>query len=446
MKAFDVLIIGGGPAGVQTAITAKNLNPGISVGLIRKEATVMIPNGIAGVINPSAYPNGHPVTEVLLESKKIELIEGEVVWCNDRSLVLADGRKIRFSKLVLATGSRPNLLSIPGIEKEGIYAVENSYKSLTQLVNAARKCTRILIVGGGYAGVELANEFINLGKKVIVVESRSNLFATSMDPEFGKAVERELERRGCQVKTGTTIETFEGEEAICGVKLSDGSYLEVDLAIITIGFRPEVSIAESLGLALDKKYGIIVDEYMRTSKKNVFAAGDCATTRNSHTGGYTHFLMPSAAMVQGRIAGANLFKIKLLTDFPGTLGTFTTKIGDIAIGVVGLNEKQAEEMDMDYLASTSESSSQNPEDLRSVSKPFVKLIFSRHCHTLLGAQIIGGESVGEVTNMLSVMIQKKMTDMEIDTIQIGTHPLLTPSPISYPVINATVNAILKWYN
>ena len=87
----------------------------------------------------------------------------------------------------------------------------------------------------------------------------------------------------------------------------------------------------------------------------------------------------------------------------------------------------------------------HPGKLPGASKIYTKLIYSKYSHMLLGAQVRGGDSVGELVNMYSVIIQNRMTDMEIDTLQIGTHPLLTSSPVAYPVINATVNAILRWY-
>jgi pyruvate/2-oxoglutarate dehydrogenase complex dihydrolipoamide dehydrogenase (E3) component len=102
-------------------------------------------------------------------------------------------------------------------------------------------------------------------------------------------------------------------------------------------------------------------------------------------------------------------------------------------------------MNLEYVSGNAETMDRHPGKLPRASKMKIKLVFSKYTHVLLGAQVLGGDTVGECINMLSVMIQKKMTDMEIDTLQIGTHPLLTPSPLGYGVINATVDAIAKWY-
>jgi len=131
--------------------------------------------------------------------------------------------------------------------------------------------------------------------------------------------------------------------------------------------------------------------------------------------------------------------------FPGALGTFSTRIGNTAFGVSGLTEAKAKSIGIDYVVGISETANRPPGKLPGATKIYIKLIYARYSHVLLGAQVKGGESVGELINMYSVVIQNRMTDMEIDALQIGTHPLLTSSPIAYSVVNATVDAILKWY-
>jgi len=151
-------------------------------------------------------------------------------------------------------------------------------------------------------------------------------------------------------------------------------------------------------------------------------------------------------MSQGRLAGSNLFSINIMKTFSGTLGSFATKVGHLALGVTGLTETQAKSMGVEYVVGWADSVDRHPGKLPGSSKMSLKLIYAKYSHILLGAQMLGGDSVGETINMLSVMIQKKMTDMEIDTLQIGTHPLLTPSPLGYATIGATVDAIMKWYH
>ena len=112
---------------------------------------------------------------------------------------------------------------------------------------------------------------------------------------------------------------------------------------------------------------------------------------------------------------------------------------------MNLTEMKAKEMNLEYTVGEAITVDRHPGRVPGASQLHLKLIFARYSHVLLGAEMHGGDSVGELVNMLSVMILNKMTDMDIDTMQIGTHPLLTASPIAYPVISATVDAIGKWY-
>jgi pyruvate/2-oxoglutarate dehydrogenase complex dihydrolipoamide dehydrogenase (E3) component len=216
--------------------------------------------------------------------------------------------------------------------------------------------------------------------------------------------------------------------------------------IISIGFKPDLRLARKFGLEINEEFGVIVNEYMKTSDDDIFAAGDCVAKRSYLIGDFRRIMLASTAMSQGRLAGSNLFSINILKVFNGTLGSFATKVGNVAVGATGLTETRAKGIKLEYCVGIAETVDRHPAKLPNASKMRVKLIFAKHSHILLGAQVSGGDSVGECINMLSVMIQKNMTDMEIDTLQIGTHPLLTPSPLAYGVINATVDAIMKWYS
>ncbi|MDP8229188.1 MAG: FAD-dependent oxidoreductase [Candidatus Electryoneaceae bacterium] len=446
MKNFDAIIVGGGPAGVQAAISTRRVFPDKTVALIRKEKISLIPCGIPYTIGTLESVDADIFPDTPLINNNIEIIIGEVQGRKDKVLILTDGEELGFDKLVLAIGSSAILPDIPGIDQDGIFTIKKDFEYLKKLRETALKAQNVLIIGGGYIGVELADEFLKMGKQVTIVEMMSRLFATSMDPEFGKAVEENLKNRGCRVITNARVNSLSGDGKVSGVKLTDDRFVEADFVIVSVGYKSNTFKADSFGLDYDKKHGFVVDEYMRTSDKDVFAAGDCAITRSCFNGEIATIMLASAAMAQGRLAGANLFGIRLVKSFPGTLGTFSTKIGDLAIGATGITEQQAKAMNLDYIIGVAEAPDRHPGSLPGASKISIKLIFAQHCHYLLGAQVMGGDSVGEMTNMLSVMVQKKMTDIEIDTMQIGTHPLLTSSPIAYPIINASVNAIMQWLN
>jgi NADPH-dependent 2,4-dienoyl-CoA reductase/sulfur reductase-like enzyme len=309
----------------------------------------------------------------------------------------------------------------------------------------AQSIDRIVIIGGGYIGVEMADEALRAGKTVTVIETLDHLLGASMDKEFGEKALQQLTDRGADVLLGETVTSIDGQKKVSGVTLKNGQSLSADMVIISTGSKPNIELAQTFGLEADTRHGIQVNEYLQTSDPDIFAIGDCAVKTDFFTGEVTDVRLASTAMAEGRLAGSNLFTIKVIRQYISVLGSFSTKIGDLAFGVSGITEGRAKELNLDYVVGETTVPDRHPGTLPGATKCHLKLVFSRYSHTLLGAQMTGGDSVGEMVNMFSAMILNRITDMEINTMQIGTHPLLTASPVVYPVITATVEAIKKWY-
>lgn len=441
MKKYDVVIIGGGPAGVTCAISAHNTYPSKSIALIRKEDTALIPCGIPYIIHSLQSVEEDILPDKLITGCGADLVIDEVVGKEEKTLKLGSGDEITYDKLVLATGSNPILPPIKGIEKDGVFVVKKDCGYLKELKEHLKSANNIVIVGGGYIGVEIADELIKAGKKTTVVEMLDRLLPATMDREFGGKVKEILEAAGARILVNQKVKTIEGDEAVAAVRLDNGEEINADTVIISAGARPNVSLASKFGLAFHPRNGIWVNEYLRTLDKDIYAIGDCSAKFDFFTGEFSNVMLASTAMAEGRLVGSNLFKIKVIRKFMGVLGSFSTKIGDTAFGTSGLTEEKAKEMNIDYTVGEAETVDRHPGKLPEASKLHLKLIYARYSHTLLGAQLFGGVSVGELVNMFSVMILNKMTDMDIENLQIGTHPLLTASPVVYPVINATVDAV-----
>jgi NADPH-dependent 2,4-dienoyl-CoA reductase/sulfur reductase-like enzyme len=444
MKNYDIAIVGGGPAGVTCALSAKNTYPDKKIVLIRKEPKPMIPCGIPYVFYTLNEVSDNVLPDTSLITNQIDIINDEAVGREDHKLVLASGDEVKFEKLVIATGSKAVMPKIEGADKENVFLVMKDKEYLKNMKARIQESERIVILGGGYIGVEVADELLKAKKNVTIVEMMDSLLQ-SMDSEFGDKVREIIENEGGKVILGKSVQKILGDKKVSAVELNDGTKINCDLLIVSCGYKPNLDLAEKFELNFEKGKGILVDAYLRTSEKDIFAIGDCAAKYDFFTGEFSNIMLASTAMAEGRLVGSNLYSIKIVRQYPGVLGSFSTKIGNTAFGVSGIIEKRAKVRSLDYTVGISKTVDRHPGKLPGASEVTVKLIFATYSHTLMGAQIMGGDSVGEMINIMSVMILNKMTDTDIDNMQIGTHPLLTASPIAYPIINATVDAIKKWY-
>ena len=444
MKKYDVIIVGGGPAGATCAISAHNTYPDKKIAVIRKDRVALIPCGIPYTLQSVESVDDDILPDGLIEKTGADLIIDEVVDKKGKTIRLKSGQKLAYDKLVLATGSSSTVPPIEGMDKEGVFLVRKNYEYLKRMRKFAEGVQEIVIIGGGYIGVEMADEALKAGKNVTVIELKDYLLPLSMDAEFGDKAREILETGGAEILLGEKVKSIKGDGKVWGVMLDD-LFIPAQMVIVSTGSRPNLELAEKFGLACDPKYGILVNEYLRTSDGDIFAIGDCSAKQDFFTGEYSDVRLASTAMAEGRLVGSDLFKIKVIRKFMGVLGSFSSKVGETAFGVSGITEAKAKSMNLDYTVGEATTVDRHPGKLPGASKIHLKLIFARYSHVLLGAEIYGGDSVGEMVNMFSVMILNKMTDMDIDNLQIGTHPMLTASPVVYPVITATVDAINKWY-
>ena len=444
MKHYDIVIIGGGPAGVTCALSAKNTYPDKNVVLIRKEPKPMIPCGIPYVFKTLNEVSDNILPDTPLIANQIEVINDIAVGRKDNSITLSNNDNVEYEKLVIATGSTAVMPKIEGADKENVFLVKKEKEYLKKLKARIQDAKRTVILGGGYIGIEVADELLKAKKDVTVIEMMDTLIPT-MDEEFGNKVKDIIEKEDGKVITGKSIQKILGDKCVNGVELNDRTKIDCDLLIVSCGYKPNLELAEKFGLNFEEGKGILVDAYLRTSEKDIFAIGDCAAKYDYFTGEYSNIMLASTAMAEGRLVGSNLYSIKVVRQYAGVLGSFATKIGDMAFAVSGITERRAKKRSLDYTVGFAKAVDRHPGKLPGASEVTVKLIFSTYSHTLMGAQIMGGNSVGEMINIMSVMILNKMTDIDINNLQIGTHPLLTASPIAYPIINATSDAIKKWY-
>ncbi len=446
-KKFDIAVIGGSAAGLTAAITAHRHYPEKKVALIRKEEKVLIPCGIPYIFGTVGTPDKNLIPDGILANNNIELILEETTGfdVDNRIVHLISGNEIEYDRLIVATGSLPAMPPIPGFEKQNIWAIQKDIPMLQDLLAKIKDVKDLIIIGGGFIGVEFADECKKLGvANVTIVELLPHCLMLSFDEDFAAAAEEVLTKRGINLRTGVKVESFVGGDAVEKVKLSTGEELNADAVIMGIGAVANIKIAKESGLKLGPTGAIEVNRYMTTSNPNVFACGDCAEKITFFGGRPSPLKLASIATSEARIAGANLFGIR--RENIGTIGVWSTRIGDFALACAGLTKEMALKAGYDIVIGAAEGPNRHPGGMPGAQPIKVKLIFERRTGILLGGQLMGGEACGEIVNIVSACIQKRMTFDDIATFQIGTHPALTASPIAYQLVNAAENAQMQTSN
>ena len=249
-----------------------------------------------------------------------------------------------------------------------------------------------------------------------------------------------LKTRGINILTDSSVIKINGKDKVESVSLEDGRKIEADAVILSLGYHPNTELAARAGLDITDDGFIKVDEYMRTDDKDIFAVGDCAEKRDFVTRKQSPVMLASTACAEARIAGMNLYKLSAIKTFSGTISIFSTAIGNTGFGVAGLTESIARDEGFDIVVGKFEGIDRHPGSLEDTHKQFVKLIVGREAGVILGGEVSGGLSVGELTNTIGIIIENRMPINALLTAQIGTHPLLTASPAGYPLIKAAEDA------
>jgi len=442
----DVVVVGGGPAGLITAVTAKSVYPDKTVCLIKEIGDGVIPCAIPYMVDTMDDPTKNVMGNVPLENAGVDIVVDKVVGLDAeaRTLTTGSGENYSFDKLVLATGTDAVLPPIPGIDRDGVYTVRKSMKDTVALRETFQKCRNVVIVGGGFIGAEFADELGDMDDlEVHLVELMPDLLPAAFDPEFCQDVRERLEAKGVIVHTGVGVAAIEGDGPVDSVVLDSGEKIAADAVLVSIGAKPAVDLAVSGGLRLAGNGSIWVDDYMRTSVDGIFAVGDCAEKRDFFTRKAVPVWLASTATAEARVAGTNLFGIRVLRQIPGTIAAFSTQINGVSYASAGMTCRTSEAEGFRYVCATAEAPDRHPGVLPGAMPMKVKLVFADQSGILLGGQASGGPSVGELINVIAVAIQKKATVRELDMMQIATHPLLGPAPTVHPLINAAHAALAK---
>ncbi len=445
MKKTDLLVIGGSAGGLLAATMArKAYGEDIEITLVRDTERVMVPCGIPYIYGTLQDLKKNVIPDAMLTNAKVNLLIDRAAEIDreQKTVKTAGGSVIAYKKLIIATGSLPIIPTfIPGHDLENVFPVMKNDEHLGVILKKLESTQDVVVIGGGFIGVEFAEQISLLKKNVTLIEMADSCLWQAFDRNYSDDIESLLGGNGIKVMTGTRVKTILGEKVVEAVELGDGRIIPADMIILGLGVRPNSALAKECGLEINPKGAIVVDQYMRTSDPDIFAVGDCAEKRCFFTGKDVPLLLASTAAMEAKIAGSNAFHLRLIRANKGTISTFSTKIFDKTFAAAGLTETRARQEGFCIMIGEFKTMDRHPATLPDAQEIYIKLIFSRCSGIILGAQISGGDTVGEINNILSLAIQKDTTATELNTFQAATHPLVSPSPIAYPINAAAMNAL-----
>ncbi len=442
MKKSDVVIIGGGPAGRVIGHILHAHNSGLSVTLIKDEEVNVnrcaVPYGITGAepIEKFQIPN------TLVTSFGVELVIDRVEKIDpaQRQVHTRQGEVYNYQHLVLATGARPLIPPIPGVELDGITAVR-SLQDLELLRQCAAEGQKAVIVGGGYIGVEVAVVLRQMGLEVTLVEMLPRILLATTEPEFIDQAEDTLLDRGITLLTGSRVVEFDKKDGSpLTVKLDNGQSLATDFAILSIGVVPNTELAAAAGIKTSR-LGIWTDAFLKTSADGVYAAGDCAEKKSFITQAPIRGEFGTNAVFMAKVAAQNI--LGLNKTFAGVINANATTVFDWGLCSAGITEKMALEAGIDIVTGFSKVMDKYPM-MNGVALIRTKLVFDRRTEKLIGGSVMRrGCGAAQSADFLSFAIQMGATWEDLMAYQYATHPELAAKPSDNSYVFAAQDAVAR---
>ncbi|EGV19312.1 FAD-dependent oxidoreductase [Thiocapsa marina] len=425
-QPLRIVVIGGSAAGPKAAAKARRMDEHAEITLIQREpdlsmASCGFPYYVGGtfddrnmlvctpagiVRDPAFYGKAKRIQALVrTEATEIDRVAKTVTY---RDLSTGEHATIPYDRLVIATGATPLRPSVPGIELEGVTTLHSMADAdALRAVRDEKKTTKAVVVGGGLIGFEVCEALRLAGIHTTVIEKTQQILPF-LDPDLAKLVENHVRAHGPDIIVGNGVAELLGENGkLVGVKLDNGTELPCEVAVIAVGVRPNVKLAQAAGIEIGAVGGIRVNPYMQTSDPDVYAVGDCVECTSLVSGKAVRAPYGDLANLQGRVAGQNLVKDGS-ARFPGIIQTGICKIFDYTVGFTGLSAKDAREAGFDDIETAIISGLDIP-GYMSGKLLISKMVADRKTGRILGFQCIGPGDVSKRVAVVAMAIRGKLT-------------------------------------
>lgn len=402
----------------------------------KNELTLQSPGGFKRRFNIDVKIH-HEVTAINKERKTVSV----------KNLESGETFEESYDKLILATGAKPFVPDIPGIYSEKIFSIRTVEDTFEIKKYLQKKLTKsAVVVGGGFVGVEMAENLSALGIKVTLVESAKQLLS-SFDSDMAAFIHAEVRRHGINLLLGKTVSAFAEKDGMLEVALEGEKTLRTDMAVMAVGVKPETDLAEKAGLSLGIRKSIAVNERMETSEKDIYAVGDAVQIKNSVTGEDALIFLAGPANKQARIAADNICGIE--SRYKGAQGSSVVKVFDITAASTGINESAAKKAGIDFekvILSPMSHAGYYPGG----KVMTIKVLFEKETFRLLGAQIVGYDGVDKRIDVFATAIKAGLDARELKDIDLSYAPPYSSAkdPVNmagFMIDNVSNGTLKQWF-
>ena len=341
----------------------------------------------------------HDVLDIDFDAKKVKV----------KNLINDEIYEDTYDKLVLTLGSWPIVPNFEGKDLENIVLCKN-YNHAKVIESKTEEAENVVVIGAGYIGVELVEAFQMKGKNVTLIDTSDRIMNKYLDKEFTDIAEEEFKKKGINLVLGESVKSFEGENGKVSKVITDKGSYKGDLVILCIGFAPNTKLIQGKLETLPNG-AIIIDEYMRTSKEDVFAAGDCCVVTYNPAKDIRYIPLATNAVRMGTLIAKNIKNPTI--KYMGTQGTSGIKIYEKCIASTGMTEEVAKATTKYNVGSVLFKDNYRPEFMTTYEEAMIKLVYDKDSRRVLGGQIISNLDLTQFMNTLSVVIQNDMTVEEL---------------------------------
>ena len=437
-----LVVIGGVAAGPKAAAKARRCDPEMEIVLYQEEDDISyagcgLPYYISGVIKKrqeliSRTPGQFAQEGIrILKNRRIEKIDVRNHAVSGRKTGSGEAFTDHFDRLVLAIGAYPIRPKIEGIDLENVFYLRSIFDADAIFERIRSETIRnVVIAGGGYIGLEMAESLVQLGKSVTIVELAPQIL-TLFDEDFSGILRQYLEKKGVKIFTSEGIQALRGKEGKVTHVQTVSREIKTDVVLMSLGIRPQVEIAKQAGLRIGETGALWVDEKMETSAEGVYAAGDCSETTHLVTGKRVWIPLGSTANKQGRVVGVNVCGGS--ATFPGVMGTTVFKTFDFNAAKTGLSMREAEKEGFHPIQAIVRGYNR-AHYFPGVKESTLKVIADRETGRILGGQAIGEGPSDKFIDILTMALHGRMTSKDLALVDLAYAPPF--SPVLSPIIVA----------